>query len=93
MPPVSVTMQAMKSFDPPDGADDDADDAGADVAADDVLAAGALDVVELLELELLLPQAASVNAATDSPATTITLCMRRKTLTSPEPGVLKLMGG
>jgi hypothetical protein len=88
-------MQAMKSFDPPDGADED-DDAAADVAADeaaDVLAAGALDVVELLELELLLPQAASVNAATDSPATTITLCMRRKTLTSPEPDVLKLMGG
>jgi hypothetical protein len=84
MPPVSVTMHAMKLALPPDGADEDA---AADVAAEDaaevaadVLGAGVL----LAPPELLLPQAVNANAAADSPATIKMLCVRRKTLTSPE---------
>jgi hypothetical protein len=84
-------MQAMKSLEPPAGADEAAEvagnEAGAEAAADvaaDVVAAGAevAGVVAPLE-ELLLPQAARANRAAVAPAMAKTVRERRKKLTSP----------
>jgi hypothetical protein len=75
-------MQAMKLAFPPVGAlDEAAAEEAAELAAADVLVPA---VVLVPELELLLPHAASANAAVVSPTATITECVRRKTLTSPE---------
>jgi hypothetical protein len=79
-------MQAMKLALPPAGADDadEPADEPAEDAADDAAEVVVAGVLLLDPPELLLPHALNASAAADNAATTKTLCVRRKTLTSPE---------